>query len=342
MAAKATNSPSFQISDFSVLLENCFDEDVKNIGRLGLALSGGPDSMALCWLLSRYAVKYGGPEIHALHVDHGLRPESRQEAAQVAANLSGFEHVQYHILHWRGAKPQARIQEEARAARYELMAQYCKDHDIAYLLLGHHEDDQAETFLFRLAKGSGLDGLSAMSAVYPYNDRLTLVRPLLEVPKSQLVALCKEIGVDYINDSSNQNENFARVRLRDARSVLEKEGLSSKRLSVTAKRLSRARLALDTLAEKLYQDAVIRKDTSCIVLDCRKWQREPEELALRVLLKAMADIVKDKEYGPRLERVEDAFEDLRLKTAFRKRTLGGVVLERDDKAAQIILRRERG
>ncbi|MCB1721002.1 MAG: tRNA lysidine(34) synthetase TilS, partial [Alphaproteobacteria bacterium] len=117
---------------------------VGGAGPIAVAVSGGPDSMALCWLLSRWAVERG-VKIHVLTVDHGLRPEAAEEAIQVGAWLGGWsQQVEHHILRWKTPADTA-IQEEARKARYGLMAEYCRVHDIRHLFLAHHRDDQAET-----------------------------------------------------------------------------------------------------------------------------------------------------------------------------------------------------
>ncbi|MGB0720527.1 MAG: tRNA lysidine(34) synthetase TilS [Bdellovibrionales bacterium] len=302
---------------------------------VAVAVSGGPDSLALAYLLSQWAV-VRGVRVHALTVDHGLRDGAAVEAAQTGDIVKDFPHMQHHILRWRDPA-QRRIQEEARKARYALMAEYCREHDIRHLFLAHHRDDQAETVLFRLAKGSGLNGLCGMSPVQDYDDDLTLLRPLLDVDKADLVALCQAQGLSSCDDPSNENPDFARVRLRQARAVLEGEGLSAKRLSVTAKRMQRAREALDSLAEKAYQDSLKIKDTKRIEFCGLLLKDWPEEIVLRVVLSAMHDLGVIDGYAPRMERLEALVCDLIQSGAFRKRTLGGVVFARDDKADVISL-----
>ena len=159
--------------------------------RVAVATSGGADSVALCLLTHQWAENRNG-KCHALIVDHGLRSNSVREAAQVAdwLNRSG---VDAHVLTWSGRKPVRGIQAAAREARYELLLSWCRDNRIRDLLLAHHRDDQAETFLLRLGRNSGVDGLSAMAAVSHRGD-VRLVRPLLELPKSRLVATLKNFG----------------------------------------------------------------------------------------------------------------------------------------------------
>ncbi len=230
--------------------------------------------------------------------------------------------------------------EDARTDRYTLLSEYCSRHGIKHLFLAHHQDDQAETFLFRLAKGSGLDGLAAMMPVQDYSPDLALLRPLLDIPKEQLVATCAAYEIPYANDPSNESEQFARPRLRKAREILEEEGLTSKRLAVTAMRLARARQALEEITDMALQDIIIDKETGRIVLDYKILRAWPGEIGLRVLLKAMRLVRAKDDYGPRMERAEALFEDLMLAPTFRKRTLGGVIIARDDKKGLLFVTAE--
>lgn len=314
---------------------------------IAVGVSGGADSMALCFLLSRWGAE-NDVKIHGITVDHDLRAESWQEAEAVHQWLVGWPSMQHKILKWdhkaAGAAIDSAVQEQARHARYALMSEYCAAHDIGALCLGHHADDQAETVLFRLAKGSGLDGLSGMAARYDYSDALCLVRPLLGFGKDELVALCGDENIASLDDPSNEDEQFARVRLRAARGALEAEGLTSSRLSVTAMRLARARAALEELSRKAYEAAVLKSDTHQIVLNKEGLLSQPDEVVLRVLLMAMERLNPAEHYAPRLERVEAILADMTCAAPFRKRTLGGVIFSRDDDgvngAGEITLKRE--
>ncbi len=325
---------SLSVDLFSHHLSRDFQRLLEARSDVAVAVSGGPDSLALCWLLNGWA-REAGVKVHALHVDHGLREESAQQAETLDSILGGMEALRYTALRWQGDKPQARIQEEARKARYALMAEYCREHGIGVLFLAHHMDDQAETVLFRLAKGSGLDGLSGMQPIHAYNEGLSLCRPLLGVDKEDLVSLCEREGLSYFCDPSNEKEDFARVRLRKSRAVLEEEGLSNKRLAVSAQRLARARDALDEWAEKTWEEVIIKFDTKHIEFNLKPLLDKPEEVVLRVVLKAFGRIGADRDYAPRMEKVEALLYDLRSPQPFRKRTLGGVIFERDD-TAQIL------
>ncbi|MCB9983509.1 MAG: tRNA lysidine(34) synthetase TilS [Rhodospirillales bacterium] len=305
--------------------------DWSGVDVIAVAVSGGPDSMALCRMLVGWAEKRR-ITVHALSVDHGLRTEAAEEAAQVGVWLADWPGVKHHILRWENPADTA-IQEEARKARYRLMAEYCRVHDISCLFLAHHRDDQAETVLFRLAKGSGLDGLSGMQSVQAYDENLSLVRPLLGWGKDDILTYCAAEHVPYVEDPSNENPDYARVRLRRARTVLEEEGLSAKRLSVTAQRLARARKALQELTLRVYKQATLKKDTKHIVLKLSDVIAQPEEIVLRCVLLGLADLRSGADYAPRMERIEALVSDLltaqNRSEAFRKRTLGGVVFSCD-------------
>ncbi|GFO83211.1 MAG: hypothetical protein A49_28380 [Methyloceanibacter sp.] len=192
-----------------------------------VAVSGGPDSLALLALAAAWAHRHERHAPHALTVDHGLRAESRAEAelvALVAARL-GLPHA---ILTWRHGPVDAGLQARARAARYDLMAAYCTAHGIPALATAHHLDDQAETFLMRLKRGSGLDGLAAIPEEGSWAG-LTLLRPLLDIPKDRLVATAEAAGLPFVADPSNDDARFERGRLRGAMAALAELGSSRAR-----------------------------------------------------------------------------------------------------------------
>ena len=164
---------------------------------IAVAVSGGPDSLALAILLDRWARRRGGRAI-ALTVDHGLREESAAEARRVGRWMRG-RGIAHHILVWRGRKPKHGVQAAARDARYALLESWCRRHAILHLALAHHRDDQIETFLMRLGRGSGLDGLAAMPAIAERGG-VRLLRPLLDIDKARLVASLAAMGQGWIED----------------------------------------------------------------------------------------------------------------------------------------------
>jgi tRNA(Ile)-lysidine synthase len=178
---------------------------------IAVAVSGGPDSIALLLLLDRWARECGGSVI-GLTVEHGLRPESAAEAHQVGQWLAarGIEHE---ILPWDGDKPASGIQSAARAARYDLLAGACAQRGILNLAAAHHADDQAETVLLRRQAQSGDDGLAGMSAARSLGA-VRLIRPLLGWPKAALIQTCADFGQSFVEDPSNDADYYARAPLR--------------------------------------------------------------------------------------------------------------------------------
>lgn len=334
-----TDTASFSFHDFKALLADPGFPDFGALERICVAVSGGPDSLALAHLLARWSEETNGPDIHVVTVDHGLRAESAQEAAYVGEVVQGWPRAVHEVLCWEDDKPDSRLQEEAREARYALIGKYCAAHDIDYVFLAHHRDDQAETFLFRLSKGSGLDGLACMQGVQERGS-VSLVRPLLSVSKQGLVEYCEACGVDFVRDPSNESERFARVRLRRSMEVLSEEGLSSERLARTSQRLSRARQALDFYAMKTYQAGVLFCDPVRIVLDFCEVRKEPEDIVFRVVSLALKSFQNDANFGPRMTRVEALVSDALREEVFRKRTLGGVTILRDDEKGHLIFEKE--
>lgn len=311
------------------------------IGRhkaVAVAVSGGADSMALAHMLAHAAQD---TKIHALTVDHGLREESAYEARQVAGWLSHWPQTTHTILHWTGEKPASRRMEAARTARYRLMAQYCIENEISFLGVAHHRDDQAETLLFRLAKGSGADGLSGMRETMPYTGTsVSLWRPLLRVSHDDLVSYCRAHGLSWIEDPSNADRRYARTRLREARGVLAAEGLTPTRLGMTAARLARAQDALDWTAGYFHEKALIVNDEGAISFSMPVLRDLPQEISLRIVREGVLDI-RPSAYGPRLAKLETLVSTLLGAQQDMRATLAGCLFEYRHSHAILKIRREK-
>lgn len=206
-----------------------FDRLMRGVGpfesapHVAVGVSGGADSMALTLLLARWVADRGG-RLLALTVDHGLRADSAAEAATVAAWM-GARGIEHRILTWEGAKPETGIQAGARHARLRLLTDAAAGQGILHLALAHHADDQAETHRLRADRSSGPQGLSGMPAIREM-DHLRLIRPLLPVGKERLVATCGAFGQEWVEDPSNRNPAYARVRLRLSESVGPAEAMA--------------------------------------------------------------------------------------------------------------------
>src|SRR5947199_3069880 len=220
----------------------------KAVPAVVLAVSGGPDSVALMWLAARWrrGLKRG-PRLIAVTVDHGLRKEAAREARDVKdlARMLGIEH---RTLRWRGAKPKSGLPAAAREARYRLLARAARECGASHLATAHTRDDQAETLLMRLLRGSGVTGLAAMAAETE-RDGVRLLRPLLDTSKSELIATLQAAGVGFADDPTNRDSAFTRPRLRALMPVLAEEGAEAKTLARLALRLARANAAVELLAD---------------------------------------------------------------------------------------------
>ncbi|WP_444666967.1 tRNA lysidine(34) synthetase TilS [Cereibacter changlensis] len=268
---------------------------------LGLAVSGGSDSLGLLHL----AVE-AGLTCHAVTVDHGLRPEAAAEAETVARICAGLG-VPHQVLRWQGWDRRGNLQDQARRARYRLIADWARAQGIGAVALGHTRDDLAETFLMRLARGAGVDGLSAMQASR-FHLGLRWLRPLLAIGRAELRADLAARGVVWADDPSNDNPAFDRVRVRRAMAGLDPLGLDAPRLAEVAGHLAEVREALEAaMLEAARRHA--RIDAGDVLLDRAVFDL-PAEILRRLLVQALA-FVSSAEYGPRGPALRLATERLR-------------------------------
>ncbi len=207
--------------------------------RMAIAVSGGVDSMCLLYWLHEF-----GADIVCLHVNHRLRPEADTETEYVA-NTCEKLNVPCKIFYWDEEKPEKGLEAAAREARYKMMTDFCHENGIEYLLVAHQSDDQIETFLMNLSRGSGLYGLSAMMPESK-RDGITILRPLLNVPRDEIVKYCTDNNIKYFVDSMNSDEHYTRVKIRKNRHLLnDKLGISDDRILLAIQNLGRTREWMD-------------------------------------------------------------------------------------------------
>lgn len=294
---------------------------------LAVAFSGGPDSLALLVLAAQWAGRRKGVSLHAFTVDHGLRAASTAEVKRAAA-LARKLGVSHRILRWEGAKPASGIQAAARDARYRLLLDACREAGAGDLLVAHHLEDQAETFLLRLARGSGVDGLAAMPAERMLAEEgppVRLLRPLLGIGQSRLAATVAKSGLAPILDPSNEDDRFDRVRARKALALLAPLGLDAARLARTAGQMARAREALEAETAALLSAHAVLSAFGHVELERGPLMTVPLETGLRALA-ALIRIVGGADYAPRLDSLEAVYAAIGEGTLGRGRTLGGVKL----------------
>jgi tRNA(Ile)-lysidine synthase len=292
-------------------------------GRILLAVSGGPDSLALLHLAAQWARSGKRPPLFSATVDHGLRPAAQDEA-QLAARAAKALGIPHEILHWRGDKPASAIQEKAREARYALLGDLARKLGAGILMTAHHADDQAETILFRLSRGSGVTGLGGMRGEST-REGLILARPLLGLRKAELVDICRENQQEFAEDPSNADPRYGRVQIRALLAELDAKGAKVDWTRLGA-RLARADEALSAVSEALFERARDRDGSISFSL----LAAEPEEFSLRVLALFL------EKAGARLplslEKLESLNERLRQAAAGKEilaATLGGLRLRLD-------------
>jgi tRNA(Ile)-lysidine synthase len=312
---------------------NALFSGLENSHGLILAVSGGADSTALLVLAARWAKRLKRPpKLLAVTIDHGLRAEATREAAAVK-RLARRLGVAHRTLRWQGRKPATGLQEAARAARYRLLGQAAASAGYTHILTAHTLDDQAETVLFRLARGSGLIGLAGMAQLSPLpmgDDRMAfLLRPLLRIPKVRLLATLQAHGIAHSEDPSNRDPRFTRVRLRTLMPDLAREGLSAHGLTRFAARMRRADLAIE-IAVGAAREALAPPpwpERGPIRFDTARFAHLPAEIALRLLGRAIAHSGDE---GPvELAKLESLYEAMRATPSRLRRTLAGALVTLD-------------
>lgn len=280
---------------------------------IAIAVSGGADSMALALLTHTWAKNQGGKAI-GLTVDHQLREASTAEANQVKAWLDaiGMEH---HILTWAGKKPKTAIQAKAREARYQLLEQWCQDRGVKHLLTAHHAQDQLETFLIRLSKGSGLKGLTCIQPLVQ-KDFGRILRPLLSIHPNRLKATLQEHP--FITDPSNENSSFTRVRWRQLLPMLAQEGLTPDIFQETLKRLVHSQKLVDAYTKTLMHQYVTISPYGHAVINLQLLEESGE--VVEEIFKHILGLIGVRDYPVRRQALHQALERLRIR---KNITIGG-------------------
>ncbi|MTH99375.1 tRNA lysidine(34) synthetase TilS [Roseibium sp. RKSG952] len=273
--------------------------------RIGVAVSGGSDSTALLQLLAGIA-RTEGFELCAATVDHGLRAEAADEAVAVSRRSADLG-VPHETLKWKGWDGSGNLQDQARRARYRLLAEWAQSHGIAAIALGHTADDQAETVLMRLARSAGVTGLSAMATVRR-QDGIDLLRPLLSITRARLRGYLNAAGVTWIEDPSNRDTRFDRIKTREALTGLGNIGITAETLSRVAGNLAQARDALELFAqESARKIAVVESGDVCI--DLNGFEALPQEIQRRILVGTFGWITQGG-YPPRQSAVDQVVDTL--------------------------------
>jgi|TARA_B110001452_G_scaffold168208_1_gene140584 tRNA(Ile)-lysidine synthase len=290
-----------------------------------VAVSGGPDSLALAYLAKCYALK-NKFKVKCFIVDHKLRKESSTEA-KVVKNILKNINIDCKILRWNGRKPSKNIQGLSRDKRYSLMANECKKNNIKNLLLGHHSGDLCENFLIRIVRGSGLNGLISFDKSTQYRDQdLKIIRPLLDFEKKDLIYISKEVFNFFVEDPSNQNEYFKRTRIRNLLNSLEKEGFNKQKLLLTIDNLKDSDRSIKFYVKKnLKENVIFSKKNNTYILN-KSFFDQSHEIIFRSFTKIIQTIGK-KNYPVRGKSINQLIKAINLKS-FSKITLGGCYIDK--------------
>jgi tRNA(Ile)-lysidine synthase len=302
-----------------------FSSSLKVKEDLAVAVSGGPDSLALAYLTKCYSLK-NKIKVKYYIVNHRLRKESSLEAETVKKVLKKID-IQCTILNWSGKKPSKNIQAIARNKRYFLLANECKKNNINHLLLGHHINDLFENFLIRMVRGSGLNGLISFGKNTKYrNQDLNIIRPLLNLEKKDLFYISNEVFSFFVNDPSNINKDYKRTRIRNLLHSLEKEGLDIKKLKLTINNLKDSDESIKFYVDRnLKKNVVFLKRKNIYILSYNFFDQS-HEIIFRSLTNLIQKLGK-KYYPVRGKSINELIERINKKS-FTKVTLGGCYIEK--------------
>ena len=288
-----------------------------------VAVSGGPDSLALAFLAKVYSIK-NNLKSRFFIVDHGLRTESSQEA-KLTKNLLKKYSIKLEILTWYGKKPKIKIQSVARDKRYELILDKCNQHKIGNILIAHHQDDLFENFFIRMARGSGLKGLISLDKKTRYKN-VNFLRPLINQKKSDLIFLSKYIFNFYVTDPSNSDDKFTRIKVRKSLEELKKFGLDREKFLNTIKNLKMSNDVIDFYVnENLRKNTFLSYKKKKLILGSNFFEQPYE-----VVFRSLSDSIKtigSKYYPVRGRKLDRIISEIKSNSRI-KVTLGGCVLEK--------------
>ena len=265
-----------------------------------VAVSGGPDSLALSFLAKIYSIK-NSLDVKYFIVDHKLRKNSTLEAKYVQKKLKFFL-IKLNILTWKGEKPKKNIQSIAREKRYKLLTDAAKKYRIQNILLGHHLDDLFENFFIRILRGSGLKGLISLDRE-AHKNHVNLIRPLIKIDKNDLIYIANYIFGTYIKDPSNENDNFKRVKIRNFLKQLSVEGLDRKKFFLTIKNLKFANENIEFYTKKNLKDNVTILNQKNIVILKENFFSQSDEVVFRSFTEVIK-IVGKKYYAVRGKKID--------------------------------------
>ena len=293
--------------------------DALNRNSYVVAVSGGPDSLALVALSIAYTF-FKKTKFYYILIDHNIRKNSNIEAKQVKSllkkksiNLRVFQNKK---------KISQNIQAKARNVRYKIISDYCKKNSIKFVLTAHNLEDQVETFLIRLSRGSGLKGLAAMSPLSKINSQVYLFRPLLDTKKKFLKKISKNVFGTYFIDPSNKNEKYLRTKMRNLKKPLERSGIKYDQIFRSIQNLSSSKITLDKYLNKIFKE-LIKKKNNEISINFEKYVKLNKDTKMAIINESIKKLKKNY-YDMRSKKVNNLINTLNRKN-FKKSTLGGCI-----------------
>ena len=306
--------------DLSIIFLNFKNKlDRLNKKSYAVAVSGGPDSLALAALSKAYSHTKKTKFRYVL-VDHGIRQNSTKEAKQVKSLLKQSQINLNIILNKK--KITNNIQSTARNIRYKILSTYCRKNNINSLLSAHNLEDQVETFFIRLSRGSGLRGLSSMNFLSKIDNKINLYRPLLDTKKKFLIKISKNIFGKYIKDPSNKDFKYLRTKVRNLKKPLENSGIEYEQIIKSINNLATSKATLDGYLNKIFK-ATIKKKNKEIVLNLKVFKEYNKEVKIALINQSIKRL-KNNYYNPRSKKVENLIKKIENKN-FKKSTLGGCI-----------------
>ena len=297
----------------------------KNNNTFVVAVSGGSDSLALVSIIKNLMQENKYKFFFAI-VDHNLRKNSAAEALGVKRLLSKYD-INLTILKNK-KKIDKNIQKNAREIRYNLLEKFCKKKKAKSLIVAHHQDDQVETFLIRLSRGSGVEGLSSMNEITTLKQGTSLIRPLLDFKKNELISITKHTFNKFFKDPSNKNRKFLRTNIRELKKNLEKKGIDIEKIVRSIKNIASTKDAINFYVERSIKKYITFKG-KLTILNLEKFRQEPKEIKFKIVNKIIKKTTNSY-YPPRSKKVLnliDGFQRNRIK----KLTLGGCIFERKNR-----------
>ncbi len=287
-----------------------------------VAVSGGPDSLALAALSKIYQTENKSKVFFVL-IDHGLRVDSSKEAFSVKRLLKK-QKIFLNLIKVK-TKIKSNIQSLARKERYRLLVEFCKKKKLKTILTGHHSDDQIETFLIRLSRGSGVQGLSSMSKISKLENKIILFRPLLDFKKNELKYLAKKIFTKIFQDPSNEDKKYLRTKIRSLKSQFEKSGIKHEQIIKSINHLASTKETINLHIERVL-DSCVKKEKKKTIINFKELVLEPNEIKLKVL----GHVIKkfsNSYYPPRSKKIMNLIKSIELKK-INKLTLGGCIIKK--------------